>query len=166
MKILALDLGTKTGVAVNWPTSGLRVTATTIRLARGGEISIWADLRKDRRCDPRVIRLESFLRALETPDLVVFEDVQFASYTKQAHLWASFRTVVWLVFAGRSIIECVPVTTLKRFATGTGEATKEQMVSALFKQCPRFRGLKIDDNAVDALWILRWAEQYLSRIPL
>lgn len=96
--------------------------------------------------------------------MVVFEDVQFSTYTLQTQLWASLRTCVWLTLGKSCLLECLPVSTLKKFATGFGGATKEGMAAALFKQSPGFRGQKLDDNAIDAIWIFKWAQTHLSRV--
>jgi Holliday junction resolvasome RuvABC endonuclease subunit len=165
LKILALDLGTKTGVAHNYPGCPW---ATTWELATAKEITAWGKQRLTRRGDPRVSRLFALLSAGQRPDLVVFEDVEFSTYTKQTQLWASFRTAVWLAFEvaePRAIVECVPVTTLKKFATGSGWADKAAMKRAMFTQFPDTDPL-LDDNAIDALWILKWSLKNLSRMPL
>lgn len=164
VKILALDLGTKTGVAWNygrWPNN-----AMTWKLATPQEIKAWGKARIDRRCDPRILRLALQLKQCEQSDIVVFEDVEFSTYTKQTQLWSSLRAAVWLAFAGtKTILECVPVTTLKKFATGSGLADKAAMKKALFKQFPEIRP-DLDDNAIDALWVMKWAEHNLGRIKL
>lgn len=165
MKILALDLGTNTGIACNWQARAFTAPAMTIKLAQPEEVTNWGRTRLTRRCDPRIQRLFYYLRDFETPDLVVFEDVEFSTFTKQTQLWSAFRTVVWLAFPPRVVIECVPVTALKKFAAGFGCATKEHMKRALFTQCPEvYAGLTLDDNAIDAYWILKWAEKNLSRM--
>jgi Holliday junction resolvasome RuvABC endonuclease subunit len=160
-KILALDLGTKTGVAMNY---GLLPGAQTLQLATAKEVAAWGKERLTRRCDPRISRLFNQLILVERPEIVVFEDVEFSTYTKQTQLWSAFRTAVWLAFAG-DCIECVPVTTLKKFATGSGAADKEAMRRAMFTQFPQTRP-DLDDNAIDALWVLKWAEHNLGRIHL
>jgi Holliday junction resolvasome RuvABC endonuclease subunit len=163
VKILAIDLGTHTGVARNF---GPPPWATTWHLATAKEVTAWGRSRLVRRCDPRIERLRRNLDSpLVKPDLVVFEDVEFSTYTKQTQLWASFRTVIWVAFGNRIVIDCVPVTTLKKFATGNGNADKAQMKSAMFKQYPDTAS-DLDDNAIDALWILKWAEKNLSRLPV
>ncbi len=162
MRILAVDLGTKTGLAWNfghWP------QASTLKLATPEEVKKWTRERWDRRCDPRIYRLHRFLADSVLPDLVVFEDVQFQTYTKQTQLWSSLRTALWLAFDKRAVIECVPVTVLKKFATGSGAADKAAMRKALFTQYPVTRP-DLDDNAVDALWILKWAEKNLGRMKV
>jgi|ERR1035437_2308825 Holliday junction resolvasome RuvABC endonuclease subunit len=165
LKILALDLGTKTGVARNF---GLPPLETTWELSTATEVTKWGKQRLTRRCDPRIGRLYQRLMAeygQAWPDLIVFEDVEFSTYTKQTQLWASFRTVVWLasVVMGAAT-ECVPVTTLKKFATGSGAADKVAMRRALFTQFPYVYSVGLDDNAIDALWVLKWAEKNLSRM--
>lgn len=164
-RILALDLGTKTGVAWNFgPLPG----ATTLKLATDKEVAAWGKSRLTRRCDPRIERLYRFVHEKAQPaDIVVFEDVDFSTYTYQTQLWASFRTAVWLACLTNSaaILECVPVTTLKKFATGSGLADKSAMRKALFTQFPQTRP-DLDDNAIDALWILKWAEKNLGRMTL
>lgn len=159
MKILALDLGTKTGWALGDWTGP--VDAGTRVLATAAEVKEWRAKRLDRTCDPRVSRLYTFIRT-NSPDIIVFEDVEFTSYTKQTQLWASLRAAVWLSAGPNTLLECVPVTTLKKFATGHGGATKEMMRAALIQQ-KQFLPMKLDDNAVDAVWILAWAREILVR---
>lgn len=158
MKILALDLGTKTGVAHNF--TG-QIQATTMTLATPKEVKLWGETRLTRRCDPRIRRFAKALAQFDHPEIIVFEDVQFQSYTLQCQLWSAFRTVVWLTFGDYGILECVPVSTLKKFATGHGGATKEMMSAALPVE---LKNKGYDDNAVDAIWLLKWAQHNLSRI--
>jgi hypothetical protein len=171
--ILALDLGTNTGYAFN---NGHHFECGTILLATDREIKQWGKDRSRRRCDPRVLRLHTRLVILQDKHRftrVVFEDVQFGSTTYQTQLWSSFRTAVWLSFPSE-IIECVPVQTLKLFATGHGGADKASMARSLVRHDKRFietkrgvileaSGAQIDDNAVDAVWMHRWAQTNLSR---
>lgn len=176
MKILALDLGTTFGYAVE--ADDYPLSCGSVLLATPKEIKYQAKLRMDRRCDMRFLRFVRHLRCLCTsfhPDWMVFEDVQFASTSKQAHLWATWRAAVWLVaneFSGVEI-ECCPVGTLKKFATGSGTADKGVMAEYLL-QNPRFMlrhgliidrvtNLKIDDNAVDAIHLLNWMKHTLRK---
>lgn len=162
MKVLALDLGTNCGVAHNLFGN---LTVRTEKLATDREITAWGKSRMTRRQDPRAVRFHDFLAGLPTPDVVAFEDVEFQTYTKQTQLWSSYRTAVWLAFKRPTIIECVPVSTLKRFATGHGGATKEMMEAALRRQHPEVFRQKtaLDDNGVDAAWIWFWANHVLAR---
>lgn len=161
LKILALDLGNHTGVARNY---GPPAWVTTWALSTAKEVAEWGKRRLDRRGDPRIARLFARLTdPMLKPDLVVFEDVEFSTYTKQTQLWSSFRTAVWLAFDRRAVIECIPVTSLKKFATGSGAADKNAMKRAMFTQFPD-TPRNLDDNAIDALWILKWAEKTLGRM--
>lgn len=168
VKIVALDLGTLTGYA--YRNFGAILSGTWI-LATPREVKAQHLARWDRRRDVRVDRLRQHISEL---DFVwgVFEDVQFASTTYQAHLWASLRATVWLSHLPE--VECCPVGTLKKFATGNGAAKKEAMAKALAqrlpadfqltknKVCDVRTGAVLDDNAVDAVYLLLWAEQALQ----
>lgn len=169
MRILALDLANKTGWAHDC-TGGL--IAGTFRLGTDKEIENWGKTRMNRRCDDRVCRLIKFIADLR-PEAIVWEDVQFVKSTFQGQLWPSLRTAIWAyACSNKVLVECVPVQTLKKFATGKGGATKEGMCRALASSDRRFsaRGetvfdsetdLWLDDNAVDAIWLWRWAKHNL-----
>lgn len=174
MNILALDLGTATGFAFNDAHDGL--TCGTWKLASPKEVKEWGQLRLTRRRDPRILRLCDLVSALHSKqifDVVVFEDVQFASSTYQVQLWASLRAAVWLattrVMTKIPYFDCVPVGTLKSFATGNGAAKKDAMLAAakrkkLLDSPSEFDDL--DDNAIDALHLYDWAKQNLSRMKV
>lgn len=167
MNILALDIATKTGFAYN---SAQGFDAGTWVLSSEKYLKSIRPSRMDRRNDPRV---HSFCRFLEKVkrafdiDVVVFEDVQFASSTMQVQLWASLRAVVWLAFPpgeSNTVLEAVPVGTLKKFATGSGAATKEMMAKYLKLQHPELYRDDLDDNGVDATWLWLWAKERLGRM--
>lgn len=160
-----MDLGTHTGYAHNLA-GEITLTAGTWHLATPKEVTQWGRERWTRRNDPRVHRLQEYLLSLPKPDIVVFEDVQFASSVLQVQLWASLRTATWLTLGRSCLLECVPVATLKKYATGYGSADKIGMAKALFKQCPDLSKQHLDDNAVDAIWLFRWAQQHLSQAKL
>lgn len=171
--ILCLDLGTKTGYALE--ASGYPLSVGTWVLATAKEIKDFRRLRMDRRSDPRVIKLYKTLQALHQSvrlEHIIFEDVQFASSTLQVQLWASLRAAVWLMSIEGVRIECCPVGTLKKHGAGAGNATKDRMIRSLAQRNPRFTldsseirdtvtGQKLDDNAVDALHLLSWARSVL-----
>lgn len=163
MKILALDLGTNTGYAAG-DTEGSEFTMGTWKLATGKEVTQWGKERLTRRRDPRPQRLcDNILKLKSIPDIVVFEDVQFATSTYQTQLWSALRTGVWMCLSGVVKFECVPVATLKKFATGNGAATKYHMeCDFILKEGGR--GGTYDDNAIDAYFIWQWAKQNLSRM--
>jgi hypothetical protein len=174
VNILALDLATNCGWAHN---RDEELNLGTWKLADHQEIKLWGRDRTTRRNDPRVIRLFDHLRTFQNwADVVVFEDVQFQTYTQQCQLWSSLRAAVWLAFP-LPIVECVPVATLKKFATGSGMATKEGMIRSAINQEKRFTpvrgqpdifwdslvGVTHDDNAADAYHLFNWAKTNLGR---
>lgn len=184
MRVLALDLGTATGWAVGQ--DGKLIDCGTWKLATPKEIALAGKSRMSRRLDPRIpalwVHLVQAQFAGPALDWVVFEDVQFSSTTMQTQLWASFRTVVWLFASMHHNVktECLGVQKLKQFATGHGGATKEMMSAHLITGAdPRFfldaksampqfhgpDGTKIlDDNAVDAVHLLKWSMKTLKNL--
>jgi len=164
--IFGLDLGTKTGWSVRH-TNG-QIDGGTWRLATEKQLREARKVGKDRSGDIRVFELEETLRdnaafhkaqALGGTVTWAFEDVQFLSSQAQSQLWASFRTVVWIVAHEHGFrVLPVPVGTLKKFATGHGNATKEMMLAALRKTDEIFP-VDADDNEVDARWLRRFAAQ-------
>jgi len=125
----------------------------------------------DRCCDLRFNRLRQFIDSFGPLTHIVFEDVQFLSTQLQAQLWAGLRTTVVLHFPA-VVVKCLPVGTLKKFATGHGNATKEMMLEALTRNHAdrfvnsalklggvqeKFSGRPVDDNEADAFHLLVWA---------
>jgi hypothetical protein len=163
MRVLALDLGTKTGWAML--DEGI-VTGGTWTLAKPKEIATQKAMNLHRCCDMRPARLIAFIRGVLPVDVVYFEDVQFLSTQYQAQLWASLRCVVTLLHPEVRLV-AVPVGTLKKFATGFGNAKKEDMAKALpggimvaNEAGDGFRAM--DDNEVDARHLLALARKELG----
>jgi hypothetical protein len=171
MRILALDLGTKTGWAL--ADDDLR-SSGTLRLATPLEIKTQRGAGLDRCCDVRFNRLQDFVDKQLPLGAIYFEDVEFQSYTFQTQLWAGFRTVISLYTPKVKLLRAIPVGTLKKFATGKGNADKSAMARALlqnkiyeatcpekFKKgilvCERKSQRPIDDNEADALHLLNYA---------
>lgn len=169
MRILALDLGTKTG----WASEE---AAGTWHLASPKDVTAFRKTRMDRRLDPRIPTLYARLKAVSPrPDWITWEDVLFSSSTLQTQMWASLRTTVWIFAAEHGIkVECCPTGTLKLFATGHGGAVKEMMAAALARNDKRYRlsadpkkvgvwqgDIFLDDNAVDALHLYYWSRKIL-----
>lgn len=165
MNILALDLGSTTGFAYG---AGAVPVINSITWATDRELRDMRQQRGDRRGDIRVIRFFDFLTKTHECckfDAVVIEDVQFHTSTAQTQLWSSFRTTVWLAFP-KTLIEAVPVGTLKKSATGSGAADKDLMSKCLKRYHPAIWRADMDDNAVDAAWLWVWAKHNLGRIKL
>jgi Holliday junction resolvasome RuvABC endonuclease subunit len=140
MNILALDLGSATGYAIE---------------KDGKIISGVKKLRHDKHASG--VRALDFHRWLtqtiqeHSIDRVYFERVYVHSGTEAAHLYGYFMHTLAAV-CEEQCIKCVglSVGTIKKFMTGKGNATKEEMIMAA-----RLRGFdpKTDDEA-DALAIL------------
>ena len=87
-------------------------------------------------------------------DRVVFEEVRAHAGTDAAHIYGGFLAHLTAWCEERELpYQGVPVGTIKRFATGKGNAGKDAMVAAI-----KARGFHpTDDNEADALAILLWA---------
>jgi len=158
--ILALDLGTKCGYAYN--TGELFCSGTWV-LAAPKEIREWGKSRLTRRDDPRVTRLCEKVSGLPEFDVLSFEDVQFSSYTLATQLWSALRSAAWLCVK-RKHTECVPVKTLKLFATGAGNSTKDAMERALRRTS--YWKVGISEDTVDAVWVWLWSQKNLNRMKI
>lgn len=178
MRILALDLASNCGFAYN---SGTEYHCGTWQLATEQELKAARKQRLNRRLDPRVIALFRLVQKYQSGhafDVITFEDVQFSSSTLQTQLWASLRAAIWCggCYGRQPLFDAVPVATLKKFATGHGNATKEMMIAALIKTDPEHfskhadptrawfdKTQEIDDNACDAVWLWKRTNQLFNR---
>lgn len=144
MKLLALDLGTKTGWA--WHdgqlcNSGTRIHRHTKKHHPGHVYRIYHAW------------LESLLDSL-LPDVVYYEKVRRHLGTDAAHMYGGYQAILLALCAERDIrVEGVPVQTIKKHATGKGNAKKEIIVALIkslgYEPC--------DDNEADALALLNYA---------
>ena len=144
--ILALDLGTNTGWAVRNGRCRILHGTAEFRPTRfeGGGM--------------RYLRFGKWLdQTLEVTggiDAVYFEEVRRHIGTDAAHTYGGFLAALtsWCEAKGIAY-QGVPVGTIKRFATGKGNADKQAMIAAV-----RERGFEpADDNEADAIAILLWA---------
>jgi Holliday junction resolvasome RuvABC endonuclease subunit len=146
MTMLALDLGTATGWAV-CSHQGLITSGTvSFRPSRydGGGM--------------RYLRFTNWLTELDQLSgpigAIWYEEVRRHAGTDAAHVYGGLMATLtaWAELRGVPY-EGVPVGTIKRHATGTGNAPKEVMLRAV-----RARGFSpADHNEADALAILLWA---------
>lgn len=143
MNAIALDLGTKTGWAAcieDVITSGTESFANN-RFSGGGM---------------RYLRFRNWLcevLATVRPDCVFYEEVRRHMSTDAAHVYGGFMAQLTAICEERKIpYESIPVGTIKKHATGKGNANKDQMVEAAKRRWPD-RAI-CDDNEADALWIL------------
>lgn len=183
MVTLALDLGTKTGWALHNSDTGEHASGTLdMRLSPAERLRLNRDnFGWERSQDPRFYRLARFLKEIverESVRKLVFEDVQFSTYTLQTQLWSTFRAAAWAVGISHPHVAfgCLNTSTLKLVATGRGNATKKMMAAhaalkypemfrmlPLTKQNPKQElyletpeGRPVDDNEVDAFHLLKY----------
>jgi len=144
MRILALDLGTKTGWATD---SGGEFVAGTESFSRHRNESFGM----------RYLRFRKWLLEmldLNTPDLVIYERIlphhRGAQAAEVAH---KFEVLVNVVCEERGV-EYASETpgAIKKRATGKGNAPKKAVMTAARKQWPHIRIQ--DDNQADAMWLL------------
>jgi len=144
--ILALDLGTTTGWALR----------SHDRLITSGTVSF-----RPGRFDGggmRYLRFTNWLTEIDRLSgpiaAIWFEEVRRHAGTDAAHIYGGLMATLtsWAELRGVPY-EGVPVGTIKRHATGKGNAPKEAMIAAA-----RARGFSpADDNEADAIAILLWA---------
>lgn len=144
--ILALDLGTHTGWALRQQDGTIASGTqhfTPSRFEGGGM---------------RFLRFKHWLtetkQTAEAVDAVFFEEVRRHAGVDAAHAYGGFlaHLTAWCEHHGIPY-RGVPVATIKKHATGKGNADKDTVIAAMRK-----RGfLPADDNEADALALLDWA---------
>ena len=140
---LALDLATVTGWAVE--SCGV-VTSGSISF-RGGRYE--GD-------GMRYLRFRRWLRETietEKPGAVFYEEVRRHLGTQAAHVYGGLLATMQIECEAREIPYLgIPVGTIKKKATGRGNARKAAMIAAARDRWPDQH--IADDNQADALWIL------------
>ena len=144
--ILALDLGTNTGWALR---------------QLDGSITSGTEHFKPQRFEGggmRYLRFKRWLTELKQIDdgiaAVYFEEVRRHVGVDAAHAYGGFLATLTAWCEHHQIpYQGVPVGTIKKHATGKGNASKDEIIA-----CARARGfLSADDNEADALALLHWA---------
>ena len=144
--ILALDLGTNTGWALH---------------QRDGSITSGSESFKPHRFEGGGMRFLRFKRWLaeikqcaDGIGLVVFEEVRRHASTDAGHVYGGFLATLCLWCEHHNIpYQGVPVGTIKKHATGKGNAGKDEMIAAAVARGHH----PDDDNEADALALLHWA---------
>ena len=149
--ILALDLGTTTGWALRTPDGAITSGTQSFRPQRfeGGGM--------------RFLRFKRWLTELKAHadgiDSLHFEEVRRHVSTDAAHAYGGFLATLTSWCEHHQIpYQGVPVGTIKKHATGKGNASKDEMITAM----RRLGHVPTDDNEADALAILHWASQSLD----
>ena len=144
--ILALDLGTTTGWALRSSDGTINSGSTSFRPQRfeGGGM--------------RFLRFKRWLAELKDMTggihALYFEEVRRHVSTDAAHAYGGFLATLTAWCEHHQIpYQGVPVGTIKKHATGKGNSSKDDVLSAM-----RALGhAPVDDNEADALALLRWA---------
>ena len=146
--ILALDLGTTTGWALRTPDGAITSGTQSFRPQRfeGGGM--------------RFLRFKRWLTELKAHadgiDSLHFEEVRRHVSTDAAHAYGGFLATLTSWCEHHQIpYQGVPVGTIKKHATGKGNASKDEMITAM----RRLGHVPTDDNEADALAILHWASR-------
>jgi Holliday junction resolvasome RuvABC endonuclease subunit len=140
MNVLAIDLGSKVGFAIE--NSGVIISGTQkLRHSKNASGLRFLDFRR------------WLIETIETRSIcnVFFERVYGHKGTDAAQVYGGFMYILAAV-CEEMRIKCTgfPVGTIKKFMTGKGNATKDEMIAAA-----RSRGFDpVDDNEADALGIL------------
>ena len=144
--ILTLDLGTTTGWALRGYDGLITSGTTSFKPGRydGGGM--------------RYLRFTNWLTEIDRLagpiEAIWFEEVRRHAGTDAAHVYGGLMATLtaWAELRGVPY-EGVPVGTIKKHATGRGNADKQAMIAAA-----RVRGFSpADDNEADAIAILLWA---------
>ena len=104
----------------------------------------------------RFLRFKDFLDKLDGADAVYYEEVHAHAGTDAAHAYGGFRAIL-MEWAERNKISygSFGVGTIKKRATGKGNAKKPAMVKAANEEVGKALGKIItDDNEADSIWIL------------
>lgn len=147
--ILALDLGTQTGWALS---------------SRDGNIISGTEQFKPQRFEGGGMRYLRFKRWLtETKqcaggiDTVFLEEVRRHAGVDAAHAYGGFLATLTAWSEHHNIpYQGVPVGTIKKHATGKGNASKDEMIASVRK----IGHAPVDDNEADALALLHWALEH------
>jgi Holliday junction resolvasome RuvABC endonuclease subunit len=152
MKILALDVATKTGWALGNLTS---LTGQTECIGGTWNFSP----KRDESGGMRLLRFKSKVKeiiTLEKPDIVVFERTA-GRHVNAIIIQAELHGVLKSLLDDNGIeYKAYSAPEIKKFATGKGNAGKPQMVQA----CTHKLGIvPEDDNHADAIWMYKLAQE-------
>lgn len=146
MKLLTLDLGTTTGWAMRTEDGIIMSGSQSFKPGRydGGGM--------------RYLRFKTWLTDLKNNmggvDYVAYEEVRRHAGTDAAHVYGGFMAHLTAWCEHHKIpYEAIPVGTIKKDATGKGNASKDDMIAAM-----KAKGHNPeDDNEADAIALLYYA---------
>lgn len=148
-KILALDLGTQMG----WAIASIDVIDYSVT---SGSQSF--KLKGTDGAGMRFLRFKRWLSDTESSFMAIhevyFEEVRRHTGTDAAHVYGGFMAHLTAWCESRNIpYQGVPVGTIKKSATGKGNAKKDEMIAA----ANSLGFYPIDDNESDAIHLVRYA---------
>ena len=158
MNILALDLGTKCGWALNiwYPDELMKLHQLC---------GVWN--LKPSVHESAGQRYAKFRHELHNcllcgkVDLIVYEEVHAHAAVDAAHVYGGLMAVVQVVAIDNKIeYRGVGVGTIKKHATGKGNAKKDSMICAAALKWPSIN--IISDDHADALWLLDYAQTHFA----
>lgn len=142
-RILAIDLGTACGYAMGLAESG--VWDLSNKRHEGGGM--------------RFVRFRKYLtECLVDVDLVFYEEVRAHAGVDAAHVYGGLMAILQAECESRNLpYKGIPVGTIKKHASGKGNAKKDVMIATALTKWPDIK--IIDDNHADALWMWDLAMQ-------
>lgn len=145
--ILALDLGTKTGWAVKDRDGQISSGTFCVTVKKNNHPATrWIEFRKHIN-----LLLENY-----NVNTVIYEQVFNHAGIRASHVYGAYEAIlVETCFIRNCELKGVGVGTVKKFATGRGNASKDQMIEA----ARHFGFDPVDHNQADAIHILRYAVQ-------
>jgi len=156
MKILALDLGTATGWAIS---DGAHVTSGTMDFKNG----------RFEGGGMRYLKFKNWLAEIHANggrlQLVMFEEVRRHIGVDAAHAYGGFMAHLTAWCEAESVpYQGVPVGTIKKHATGKGNAGKGEVITAMIRK--GHVALNSDaDNEADALALMYYAISVMPSAP-
>ena len=154
-RILAIDPGTYCGYAwidVSYP-------VPNSLQAIPAQSGVWdLSVKRHEGGGMRFLRLKKHLIEVE-PDLIIYEEVRGHKGTSASHIYGGIVGQIQLFGEEHDVnYVAIPVGTIKKKATGKGNANKEAMVAAangMFGCDLSDAKSSKDDNIADALWLLQ-----------
>ncbi len=146
--VLALDFGQKMGWSLRWTdgevTSGCEKLSIPTKIVKKKKIKESPGM--------RFVRFKDFLSKVDGVTHIFYEKVYSHIGVEAAHQYGGYESLL-LEFCERNKIKCgfYGVGTIKKRATGSGKASKEQMMEAATKH---FKQEIQNDNQADSLWLL------------
>jgi Holliday junction resolvasome RuvABC endonuclease subunit len=140
MKLLSIDPGTKCGYAL-WD-NGVVISG------------VWScAVKRNEGAGMRFIRMNNYLATILPVDICGYEEVRKHRGTDAAHIYGGITAIIMAKCeATNTQYIPIPVGTIKKHATGKGNAGKPDMVAAAKKLYPQCA--VVDDNEADALCLL------------